>query len=64
MQEDAPDVLDAQSAGDLGRQEPGGEGAAEERLDLTVEASDAELGGRRAGWSEYADRSDADRQRD
>lgn len=43
MQQDAADVLDAQAARDLGREEPGGEGAPQERLDLPVEAADAEL---------------------
>lgn len=43
VQQDAADVLDVQAAPDLGRQQAGRERAAQDRLDLAVEAADAQL---------------------
>ena len=43
MQQYAANVLDAQTACHIGGQEPGRQGPAQERLDLAVEAADAEL---------------------
>lgn len=43
MQQDAADVLHAQAARNVGREEPGGQRAAQERLDLAIEAADAQL---------------------